>query len=84
MQESKTFRHPRQPVGQHLSKESRPTVDLGSCSKCGGCIEVAPEIFRFSESGGFIEIVDLEHYDRDRVQEAMKFCPEDCIHWEED
>ena len=58
-------------------------MDLSRCSKCGGCIEVAPEIFSFSESGGYIEICDLDYYDRDEVEEAMKLCPEDCIHWEE-
>lgn len=66
-----------------MKKIVRPTVDLSRCSKCGGCIEVAPEIFRFSESGGYIEICDLDYYDRDEVEEAMKLCPEDCIHWEE-
>ena len=64
-------------------KLKRPFIDLSRCSKCEGCIEVAPEIFRFSESGGYIEICDLEYYDSDKVEEAMKLCPEDCIHWEE-
>ena len=67
-----------------MAKYKRPTIDLSSCSKCGGCIEVAPDIFRVSASGGYIEICDLDYYDKDRVQEAMKFCPENCIHWEEE
>lgn len=67
-----------------MTPPRRPTVDLSSCSKCGGCIEVAPEIFRFSESGGYLEVCDLDHYDAEKVEEAMKFCPENCIYWEEE
>lgn len=67
-----------------MTTPKRPTVDLSSCSKCGGCIEVAPEIFRFSESGGYLEVCDLDHYEVEKVEEAMKFCPENCIYWEEE
>lgn len=63
---------------------NRPTVDLCLCSKCGSCIEVAPLIFTWSESGGYIEVQDLERYDREAVEEAMKWCPENCIYWERD
>ena len=58
-------------------------VDLGACTKCGGCIEVAPDIFRLNESGGYIEVRDLAEYDEKLVDEAIKLCPEDCIEWEE-
>ena len=58
------------------------TVDLATCSKCGGCLEVAPQIFRFSESGGYIEVCDLDLYDESIVDEAIKFCPENSIEWE--
>lgn len=57
-----------------------PTVDLTTCSKCGGCLEVAPRIFRFSE-GGYIEVCDLELYDECSVAEAIKYCPENSIDW---
>ena len=59
-----------------------PTVDLTTCSRCGGCIELAPDIFRYSESGGYIEVCDLDYYDEALVDEAIKFCPEDAICWE--
>ena len=62
----------------------RPSVDLGACSKCGGCIEVAPNIFRFSECGDYIEVCDLDYYDPGLVDEAIKYCPEDCIYWDQD
>ena len=67
-----------------MRKSNRPVVDLSRCSKCGGCMEVAPDIFRFSEGGGFVEVCELDHYDVDKVEEAMKYCPENCIHWQEE
>ena len=67
-----------------MRKIKRPTVELSRCSKCGGCLEVAPDIFRFSESGGYVEVAELADYDIDKVEEAMKYCPENCIHWEEE
>jgi len=66
------------------SNRRRPEIDLGACTKCGGCLEVAPEIFRFREGAGFVEVADLDYYDADLVEEAMKFCPEDCISWDDD
>ena len=62
----------------------KPAVDLGVCTKCGGCIEVAPKIFRFNEAAGFLEVCDLDYYDQGLVDEAIKNCPEDCIYWEQD
>lgn len=60
-----------------------PAVDIGLCSDCGGCIEIAPEIFRFNENGGYIEVIELDQYVKQDVDEAIKNCPEDCIYWEE-
>lgn len=62
----------------------RPEIDLGACSRCGGCVEVAPKIFRFREGTGFLEVCELDYYDPELVDEAIKFCPEDCISWEKD
>ncbi len=62
----------------------KPSIDLGACTKCGGCIEVAPHIFRFNEPAGYLEVCDLDSYDQELVDEAIKNCPEDCIYWEED
>jgi len=59
-----------------------PTIDLTTCSRCGGCLEVAPQIFRFSESGGYVEVCDLDLYNEAVVDEAIKFCPENSIEWE--
>ena len=32
---------------------------------------------------GYIQVADLDVYPQDEVQEAIKYCPEDCIYWEE-
>ncbi|MEE4165231.1 MAG: ferredoxin [Desulfocapsaceae bacterium] len=61
----------------------RPSVDLGACTRCGVCVAVAPDIFRFNDVAGYLEICELGCYDRERVDEAIKNCPEDCIEWEQ-
>lgn len=59
-----------------------PVIDLGRCSRCRGCIEIAPEVFRYNAETGLIEVVDLLVYPAETVDEAIKNCPEDCISWE--
>jgi ferredoxin len=61
----------------------RPVVDIGSCTLCMGCVEVCPEVFRLT-SAGYVEVADLEDYPREAVDEAIKYCPADCIQWEEE
>lgn len=60
----------------------RPAVDIGACSLCMGCVELCPEVFRLNDNTGFIEVIDLEQYPADLVNEAIKYCPQDCIDWE--
>ena len=60
----------------------RPVVDMGACTLCGGCIEVCPQVFSENDFG-HIEVADLDSYPEDEVNEAIKYCPEDCITWEE-
>jgi ferredoxin len=60
-----------------------PDVDIGQCNLCGGCIEVCPLVFRLNEAG-YIEVAELLCYPDFEIQEAIKYCPEDCIYWEED
>ncbi|MGA7142963.1 MAG: ferredoxin [Desulfobacterales bacterium] len=59
-----------------------PVVDLSRCSLCGACIEVCPRVFRMNEAG-YIEVADLSAYPEAEVDEAIKYCPEDCIDWED-
>ena len=62
----------------------RPVVDIGICTLCMGCVEVCPQVFQFNENAGYIHVVDLDAYPVDLVDEAIKYCPEDCIDWEDD
>ncbi len=60
-----------------------PVVDLGLCSLCGICIEVCPMVFRLNEAG-YVEVAELTCYPDSEVEEAIKYCPEDCIWWEDE
>lgn len=64
------------PVAKH---DVVPEVDLALCNGCGGCIDVAPEIFRWNDAFGFLEVVDLDCYDVDLVEEAIRNCPKNAI-----
>ncbi len=60
-----------------------PVVELSDCNLCGGCIDVSPSVFRMNDLG-FIEVIDLPSYPEEEVDDAIKYCPEDCISWETD
>jgi ferredoxin len=60
-----------------------PSVDIGQCNLCGACIEVCPTVFSLHEAG-YIEVADLACYPDSEVEEAIKYCPEDCISWEDE
>jgi ferredoxin len=59
-----------------------PVVDIGSCTLCMGCVEVCPEVFHENDAG-YIEVVEMEIYPQEAIDEAIKYCPEDCISWED-
>ncbi len=59
-----------------------PVIDLSRCSECQGCVEVAPEVFRYNDETGLMEVVELPEYPQMKIDEAIKDCPEDCISWE--
>ena len=61
----------------------KPDIDIGACSMCMGCVELCPEVFLYNDAG-YIEIVELDQYPENDVDEAIKFCPEDCISWNEE
>ncbi len=58
-------------------------VDIGQCGLCGGCIVVCPLVFRLNDTG-YIEVSELSRYPETDVEEAIKYCPEDCISWEDE
>ncbi len=66
------------------TKKRRLLVDTGACSRCEGCIALAPHLFRLREDTGLIEVIDGAHLDAETVAEVMKYCPEDCIFWDEE
>jgi len=59
----------------------KPVVDIGLCTLCEGCLEMAPSVFVLNDAG-YIEVADLDAYPVDEVNDAIKYCPEDCISWE--
>ncbi len=61
----------------------QPVVDLGACTLCEGCIAICPEVFRLNDAGGYLEVVEMDEYPEEDVNEAIKNCPEDCIYWED-
>ena len=62
----------------------KPVIDIGLCSLCMGCVELYPEIFSLNDDTGYIQVEDLLSYSEEKVLEAIKYCPEDCISWEEE
>ena len=63
------------------SKKKIPVVDIGKCSLCLGCADVCPSVFRLNDMG-YVEVVEMETYPEEEVDEAIKYCPEDCVEWE--
>ncbi len=48
-----------------------------------GCVEICPGVFRYNDAG-YIEIIELDQYPEKDVDDAIMFCPEDCIAWIEE
>lgn len=61
----------------------KPIVELSDCISCGVCAEVSPDVFRLSDAG-YIEVIELDAYPREEVDDAIKYCPTDCISWTEE
>jgi len=64
-------------------KNKAPIIDIGKCTDCESCIEVAPNIFQRNRDTDFIEVVDLSKYPEEDILKAMSVCPVDCITWDE-
>jgi ferredoxin len=60
-----------------------PVLDIGECSLCGGCFDLFPELFHLNDAG-YIEVLERDCYAAKDVDEAIKLCPQDCIHWEDE
>jgi ferredoxin len=66
-----------------MAKSKAPDIDLSRCTACGGCIELCPDVFKLNPAG-YMEVISLDEYPEDRIDEAIRNCPEDCISWTED
>jgi ferredoxin len=64
---------------RHLTMKI-PVVELSDCIKCEVCVAVCPAVFRMNDAG-YIDVADLSSYPEPEVEEAIKNCPADCIHW---
>ncbi len=59
-----------------------PIVELSECIKCGVCVELCPEVFRMNDAG-YVNVSDLPDYPENEVNDAIKYCPVDCIYWDQ-
>jgi len=57
-----------------------PVVELSDCIVCGVCVEACPQVFKLNNAG-YIEVRDLKSFPAEDVNEAIKYCPADCIDW---
>ena len=58
-----------------------PVIDLAECILCEVCIDAAPHAFQLNDAG-FVEVLPLDDYGDEDIEEAVKNCPKDCIYWE--
>ncbi len=61
----------------------KPAIELSDCVQCGICVELHPSVFKLRDAG-YIEIVDQAEYDEAKIEEVIKYCPENCVFWEAD
>ena len=61
----------------------KPIVELSDCISCGVCAEVSPYVFRLNDAG-YIEVSEMDTYPQEAVDDAIKYCPTDCISWTEE
>ncbi|MFZ7127278.1 MAG: ferredoxin [Desulfobacterales bacterium] len=63
-------------------KKRVPVLDIADCTLCGGCFDLFPELFQLNDAG-YVEVAELECYPEADVEEAIKYCPQRCIRWED-
>lgn len=57
-----------------------PVVELSDCILCEMCTDLCPTVFTLSENG-YVQVEELSAYPEAEVDEVIKNCPVDCIHW---
>ncbi len=57
-------------------------IDKEKCLKCGTCVSLYPEYFRFDDEGN-VEIIDAGNVPEDIIRQALSTCPVEAISHEE-
>jgi len=57
-------------------------IDKEKCIRCGTCIALYPEHFRFDDEGN-IEVIDPENISLEIIKKAVDSCPTQAISFEE-
>lgn len=60
-----------------------PVVELSDCIRCELCTDLCPNVFTMNEND-YVQVEILDEYPEDEVDDVIKNCPVDCIHWEEE
>ncbi len=58
-----------------------PAVDFECCILCEVCVDLAPHTFRINDAG-FVDVLSLDSYEDENINDAVNNCPRDCITWE--
>jgi len=60
-----------------------PAIELSDCVRCGICVELLPSVFEQTDAGYF-QIADKPDYDEAQIDEVIKYCPGNCVYWEDE
>ncbi len=70
-------------VKNGFSGARRPVIDVGICNLCGGCLDMAANVFFMNDDLGMIDVMDLTAYPEAEVNAAIMSCPKDAISWDD-
>ena len=57
-------------------------IDKEKCVRCGTCVALFPEYFRFDDNGD-IEVIGLENISPEIIKKVVDSCPVQAISFEE-
>lgn len=53
-------------------------LDLADCSRCEGCVELAPHLFEWDDDNDLPRLI-RDRAGKEELQELIALCPKDCI-----
>ena len=59
-------------------------VDADSCTGCGLCVDICPEVFELSDDVALVIVNPVPENSLDECREAEESCPVEAISLEED